>query len=49
LVVDHSKFGQVATAALGPLSLVNRIVTDEALSPQMSARFNELNIELILA
>jgi DeoR/GlpR family transcriptional regulator of sugar metabolism len=49
LVVDHSKFGQLATAALGPLSLVNRIVTDQALSPEMSARLDELNIEVIVA
>lgn len=49
LVVDHSKFGQLATAALGPISLVSHIVTDEPVSPEMSIRLHDLNIELILA
>lgn len=49
LVVDHSKFGQLATTALGPLSLVKRIVTDAPVAPDMSARLRDLDIELVLA
>jgi DeoR family transcriptional regulator of aga operon len=49
LVVDHSKFGQTATAALGPLTLVTRIVTDDQISPEFCVRLRNLHIEVILA
>jgi DeoR/GlpR family transcriptional regulator of sugar metabolism len=49
LVVDHSKLGQVGTAALGPITLVDRIVIDQPLSPEICVRLRELGIELILA
>ena len=49
LVVDHSKFGQLASTALGPLSLVQRIVTDGPVLPSMSARLRELGVAVVLA
>lgn len=49
LVVDHSKFNQMATAALGPITLVDRIVTDDQVSPEICAQLRDLDIEVSLA
>ena len=49
LVADHSKFGQVATAVLGPLTLVDRIVTDSGLPAEIAAGLREVGIEAIEA
>jgi DeoR/GlpR family transcriptional regulator of sugar metabolism len=48
LVVDHSKFGQVATAVLGPPTIMQRIVTDSAVDPQIPVRLRELGIEVTI-
>jgi DeoR family transcriptional regulator of aga operon len=48
LVVDHSKFGQVATAVLGPATIVQRIVTDSAVDPEIPVQLNELGIEVTI-
>ena len=48
LVVDHSKFGQVATAVLGPATIVQRIVTDSAVDPEIPVRLRELGIEVTI-
>lgn len=49
LVADHSKFGQVATAVLGPLTMVHRIVTDSGIPAEMAAGLRGLGIEVIKA
>jgi DeoR/GlpR family transcriptional regulator of sugar metabolism len=49
LVVDHSKFGQVATAVLGPLTGVSRVVTDRGVPEEIPARLHDLGIEVVLA
>lgn len=49
LVVDHSKFGQLATAVLGPVTMVHRIVTDSGVSSEMLAGLRDLGIEVIVA
>ncbi|MCL6431724.1 MAG: DeoR/GlpR family DNA-binding transcription regulator [Anaerolineae bacterium] len=49
LVADHTKFGQVATAVLGPLSMVHRIVTDSGMPQEMVAQLGALGIEVMLA
>lgn len=48
LVVDSSKFGQVAFTAIAPLSAINRIITDTALPESMAERIRDMNVELIL-
>jgi DeoR/GlpR family transcriptional regulator of sugar metabolism len=48
LVVDHSKFSQVATAVLGPSTIVQRIVTDSAVAPEIPVRLRELGIEVTI-
>lgn len=49
LVVDQSKFGRVATAALGPITLVHRVVIDAPLAPEILARLRALEIDVMLA
>jgi DeoR family transcriptional regulator of aga operon len=49
LVADHSKFGQVATAVLGPLGMVHCIVTDSALPAEYLAKLRDLGFEVVLA
>jgi DeoR/GlpR family transcriptional regulator of sugar metabolism len=49
LVVDHSKFGQVATAVLGPLTAVSRVVTDRGVPPEAVAKLRGLGIDVVLA
>ncbi len=49
LVADHSKFGQVATAVLGPLTLVHRLVTDNGIPGETAAALRSLGIEVIEA
>ncbi len=44
LVADHSKFNQVAFAAVGPLSVVHQVVTDTPFPPQYSQVFYRLGI-----
>ncbi len=43
------RFGQVATAVLGPLTMAHRIVTDSGVSPEIIARLHDLGIEVIVA
>ena len=49
LVVDHSKFDQVATAVLAPHTRVDRIVTDRGTPPEISGKLHDLGIEVVLA
>ena len=49
LVADHTKFGQVATAVLGPLTMVQRLVTDRGISEETRAALRALTIEVIEA
>jgi len=47
-VVDSSKFGLVALAAIAPITAVNRIITDSSAQPQLVERMRDLGIEMIL-
>jgi len=49
LVADSSKFGKLAFAAVAPLRLVNRLVTDTGLDRESVSRLEEMGIEVILA
>lgn len=48
VVADASKFGVVTFSVVAPLQVVNRIVTDSAISPAMVDRLRERNIEVIV-
>ncbi len=49
VVADASKFGNIAFAAVAPLSAVHKIVTDSAVGSGIVSRLEEMNIEVILA
>jgi len=49
LVVDHNKFGAVGTAVLGPLTMVQTVVTDVEVEPDIPLRMGKLGIRVILA
>lgn len=49
LVADASKFGQVAFAAVAPLSAIDKIITDSSIDPDILRELREKNIEVILA
>ena len=49
LVVDSSKFGNAALASLGPISLVNSVITDSALSSDQRAAIEERGVSVIIA
>lgn len=49
LVADSSKFGRIAFTSIAPLSVVNTLITDEAIDPDWLARLRKQNIEVILA
>jgi len=48
LVVDSSKFGHVAFAAIAPLQATNRIITDHDLSHEMARKIENMDIDLLL-
>jgi DeoR/GlpR family transcriptional regulator of sugar metabolism len=49
LVADSTKFGKSAFASLGALSLINYIITDEAIEDKHKQIFQDNEIELIIA
>lgn len=49
VVTDSSKFGNVAFAAVAPISVVNVIVTDNDLDPEVRASLEASEIEVLLA
>ncbi len=49
LVADHSKFGQVATAVLGPITVAQCIVTDRGVADDTVTKLRELGVSVILA
>jgi DeoR family transcriptional regulator, fructose operon transcriptional repressor len=49
LVADHSKFGSVGTAVLGPLKMVQSVVTNAEIQPNIPAQLRQLGINVYLA
>jgi DeoR/GlpR family transcriptional regulator of sugar metabolism len=49
LVADSSKFNRVAFTAIAPLSVVNRLVTDDGLNSEVIARLESQGLDVILA
>jgi|GEM_PF-4868524 len=49
LVVDHNKSGAVETAVLRPLTMVQSVVTDFDVEPDIPLRLGKLGIRVILA
>ena len=49
LVADSTKIGKSALASLGALSLIDYIITDDAIENKHKKVFEEHEIELIIA
>jgi len=49
LLVDSSKFGQVAFSRIAPLRCVNRIVTDSKVSDEIRSAYERVGVEVIVA
>jgi DeoR/GlpR family transcriptional regulator of sugar metabolism len=49
VVVDHTKFGKVASAYIAPVERINTLVTDLEADPATLARLEEMGIRIIVA
>ena len=49
ITADHTKFNRVSTAAVGPISIVNKIVTDSLTPPEIIHSLTRRGIEVIIA
>jgi DeoR family fructose operon transcriptional repressor len=49
LLADHTTFGQEAVVQVAPLSVVNRLITDDALPASARLDLTKLGIQIILA
>jgi DeoR/GlpR family transcriptional regulator of sugar metabolism len=49
LVADHTKFGQVAPAFVAPLSVVDAVVTDAGIAPEIVNALDEIGLRVIVA
>jgi DeoR/GlpR family transcriptional regulator of sugar metabolism len=47
LLADHTKFGRVAASIVGPVTLVNRIITDTRIVPRIREALERQGIEVI--
>lgn len=49
LVADHTKFGRVSTAFVAPLSVVDTVLTDPGIAPEIVQKLTEAGIYVIVA
>ena len=49
LLADHTKFGQESVVQVAPASVVNKLITDNALPASIRLELNKLGIEVIIA
>lgn len=47
LLADHTKFGRVASSIVGPVTLLNRIITDTGIVPRIKEALERQGIEVI--
>lgn len=47
LLADHSKFGHVSSAIVGPVTLVDYLITDMGISDEFEKRITELGVKVI--
>ena len=47
LLADHSKFGHVSSAIVGPVTLVDYLITDSGVSDEFETRITELGVKVI--
>lgn len=49
ILVDHTKFNQIAFCQIAPINMVDRIITDEGLSQDAVNKFTQYDIDIIRA
>ena len=49
LLADHTYFGQELIVQVAPLTVVNRLITDDALAASVRLDLSKLGIQIILA
>lgn len=49
LMADSSKIGRNSFSSLGPISLIDALITDSAISPEDQEAFEKANIEVLIA
>ena len=49
LLADHTRFGQESVAQVAPLQVVNRLITDNALSAGTRLELSKSGIEVLIA
>ncbi len=49
LLADHTKFGQESVVQIAPTTVVNKLITDNALPASVRLELNKLGIEVIIA
>jgi DeoR family transcriptional regulator of aga operon len=47
LLADHTKFGRVASSIVGPVTLVNRVITDTGVLPRIKEALERKGIEVL--
>jgi DeoR/GlpR family transcriptional regulator of sugar metabolism len=46
LLADHSKFGHAAGSIVGPITLIDRIITDTGISEEFEEGIHEIGIQV---
>jgi DeoR/GlpR family transcriptional regulator of sugar metabolism len=46
LLADHTKFGHVAASIVGPVTLLDRLITDRGISPEFEEGLREVGVEV---
>jgi len=49
LLADHTYFGLESTIQVAPLTVVNRLITDDALPASVRLELTKLGIQIVLA
>jgi DeoR/GlpR family transcriptional regulator of sugar metabolism len=48
LVADSSKFGKRSLSRIVPLSAIDKIITDDSLTPEFESALRERGLELVI-
>lgn len=48
MLADHSKFGHVASSIVGPVTLINRLITDTGIPQELKRALEKLGIDVIV-
>jgi DeoR/GlpR family transcriptional regulator of sugar metabolism len=49
LLADSTKFGKAAFASLGSMAVVDCLITDSGIDPEIAARISELGVKIVIA